>query len=87
MAGRIENLTERPVLLRLNSGRTLHLAPRGTSEEVSDVEVKNNAKFEKLIERRIIHQPVEKKLSPSIHGFEKGKKPKNKSKKSKKGKK
>jgi hypothetical protein len=35
----IENLTNRPVLLRLNSGNTLHLAPCAHSREISDIEV------------------------------------------------
>jgi len=59
MPVKIENLTNRPVLLRLRSGRSLHLAPRKTSEEISDVEVINNAKVSKLQAHRIIslHQP------------------------------
>lgn len=60
----IENLTNRPVLLRLNSGQTLHLAPRTTSGEILDVEVKSNAKVQKLEGRRVItlHKIEEKKL-------------------------
>ena len=63
MSIKVENLTNRPVLLRLNSGRTLHLAPRTTSEEVMDVEVQNNAKAQKLEGRRVIalHQVEEKR--------------------------
>lgn len=51
---KIENLTNRLVLLRCNSGETLHLPPRTTSPELPDVEVKNNSKVEKLIERQVI---------------------------------
>jgi hypothetical protein len=50
----IENLTNRPVLLRFNSGQTLHLAPRKTSKEILDVEVKGNAKVEKLEGQHVI---------------------------------
>lgn len=49
---KIENLTARPVLLRFNSGRTLHLGSRATSEEVLKVELGN--KVEKLQERYVI---------------------------------
>jgi len=61
----IENLTNRPVLLRLNSGQTLHLAPRTTSGEIREVEVKGNAKAQKLLDRRVIalHKIEEKKRS------------------------
>ncbi|MCP4428740.1 MAG: hypothetical protein GY803_30005 [Chloroflexi bacterium] len=54
MPVKIENITSRPVLLRLNSGQTLHLAPRKTSEEIREVEVSNNAKVQKLQERHVI---------------------------------
>ena len=50
----IENLTSRPVLLRLNSGRTLHLAPGATSSEIRGVEVNKNDKVKKLRARRVI---------------------------------
>lgn len=56
----IKNLTNRPVLLRLNSGQTLHLAPLKTSAEVMEVEVKDNPKVEKLEERHIISLQDEK---------------------------
>ncbi len=58
----IENVTNRPVLLRLNSGKTLHLAASITSTEILEVEVNNNSKVKKLLERKIINlHPVEKK--------------------------
>jgi hypothetical protein len=50
----IENLTNRPVLLRMNSGQTLHLSPRTTSGEIVDADVQNNAKVQKLEGRRVI---------------------------------
>ncbi|MBV7328186.1 hypothetical protein KFU94_07975 [Chloroflexi bacterium TSY] len=73
MSIKIQNVTNRPVLLRLNSGRTLHLDPRGTSSEIRNVEVKNNAKVQKLQERRIIalHEVKEKK--PPTRGPKKNK--------------
>lgn len=61
----IENRTNRLVLLRLNSGQTLHLAPYKTSVELRDVEVKSNGKVQKLQNQRIIAlHPVEEKKPP-----------------------
>ena len=50
----IENLTSRPVLLRLNSGKTLHVTSRATSTEIGDAEVNNNTKVRKLRDRHVI---------------------------------
>lgn len=50
----IENKTERLVLLSLNSGTALHLAPGTTSEQLPEAEVDNNPKVQKLREQRII---------------------------------
>jgi len=54
MPVKIQNLSNRPVLLRLNSGQTLHIDPRKTSGEVMNVEVERNTKVDKLVARRII---------------------------------
>ncbi len=54
MSIEIKNLTSRPVLMRLNSGQSLHLAPGATSAEVLDSEVSNNPKVTKLQGRHII---------------------------------
>jgi hypothetical protein len=50
----IENLTNRLVSLRLNSGTTLHLPPGTNSLEIIDVEVESNAEVQKLQDRRVI---------------------------------
>ena len=50
----ISNLTDRPVLLAFNSGRTLRLSPRSQSEEIPDVEISNNAKVAKLAASNVI---------------------------------
>ena len=71
MLFKIENLTNnRPVLLRLNSGQTLHLDPRRTSGEVLAVEIQRNAKVEKLVARRVIalHKVEEKKKTEPTEG-------------------
>ncbi len=60
MSGKIENRTRRPVSLRLNSGKTVHIAPGGALE-VEDVEVENNAKVKKLEDRRVIARIKAKK--------------------------
>lgn len=64
----IQNLqTNKPVVLHLNSGGTLHLAPLQSSPELNQVEVKNNAMVQKLQEQQIIavHQAQAKKSSSS----------------------
>lgn len=50
----ISNRTDRPVLLAFNSGQTLRLSPRSTSEDVPDVEIANNAKVAKLAALNVI---------------------------------
>lgn len=50
----IKNLTQRPVLMRLNSGASLHLSPGMISDEIVDEEVTRNTKVKKLQDRRII---------------------------------
>ncbi len=54
MPVKIENLTNRPVLLTLASGQTLRLSPGEISAKLGEVEVKNNPKIQKLQERRVI---------------------------------
>lgn len=49
---KIENLTARPILLRFNSGRTLHLGSRATSEEILKVELSD--KVGRLEKRNVI---------------------------------
>ena len=63
MSVKIENLTARPVLLRFNSGRTLHLGSRATSEEVLKVEL--SIKVEKLQKRHVIALHDVKKRPPA----------------------
>ncbi|MGH3901557.1 MAG: hypothetical protein ACRDTA_25545 [Pseudonocardiaceae bacterium] len=47
-------LTSRPIVVPLTTGATLRLSPGQTSEELADVEVKNNAKVDKLQEQGVI---------------------------------
>lgn len=54
MPVKIENLTMQTVVLRLNSGQTLHIPPRSTSAEIADVEVLKNKKVDKLEEQHIL---------------------------------
>lgn len=61
MLMKIENLTARMVILRLNSGQSLFIGPGAVSGEIPDVEVKNNPMLNKLRDRRVIAvHPVEK---------------------------
>lgn len=64
---KIDNLTNRLVILRLNSGRTLYIDSKSISGEIQEAELRNNRKFNKLRERRVIavHPYKEEKLRPS----------------------
>ena len=54
MAYTITNLTKHLLVLPLNSGATLHLAPGETSNAVEDYELVKNAKVEKLMSQGMI---------------------------------
>lgn len=49
----IENLTDKPLWVRLNSGASLGVMPR-SSQVVSDGEVRGNAKLRRLHDERMI---------------------------------
>jgi hypothetical protein len=53
MSFTIENLTEKPLWLRLNSGASLAVMPQSSSQ-VADSEVADNAKLERLAAQRLI---------------------------------
>ncbi len=48
MSVKIKNLTGAPVILRLNSGKTLRLSPFASSMTIEDPDLSGNKKFEKL---------------------------------------
>ena len=54
MAGTIINLSNSPVSIRLNTGRTRHIPPGASLSGIRDADVKNNAMIRKLLHRRII---------------------------------
>jgi hypothetical protein len=54
MSVRIRNLTQRPVIIRCNSGEALHLAPGIASDVIPDAEVRDNPKIRKLVNQYII---------------------------------
>ena len=66
----IENLTDRLVLLRLNSGETMHLAPGASSAAIATVEIENNAKAAKLQAQNVIavHGPGAKAPQAAAQG-------------------
>ncbi len=66
MPVKIKNLTKRPVLLRLNSGQTLHLAPESISAEIHDHEINGNIKANKLKDRNVIFWPEEEKKTKPL---------------------
>lgn len=50
----IKNLTSRPLFVPLNSGTNIRLSPGKAATGVSDIELKGNAKVEKLLSLRAI---------------------------------
>jgi hypothetical protein len=50
----IKNLSERPLIVPLNSGTHLRLSPGEVLHDVHDVELKDNAKITKLLQQRAI---------------------------------
>lgn len=67
MTVEIKNLTDRPVLMRLNSGASLHLSPAATSPEIVETEIRNNEKIKKLQGRHVIAlQEASRKASKTI---------------------
>jgi hypothetical protein len=54
-----------PIFVPLNTGANLRLSPGQTSEELSDVEVVDNAKIEKLLARGVIDIQDVKDTSPA----------------------
>ena len=85
MSVEIQNLTSRPVLLRLNSGKTLHLMSRATSTGIVGAEVNNNIKVQKLQDRHIISlHEAGKRVGSAASKKEKQKSAKQKSESTKK---
>ncbi len=82
MPVQISNLTQKLVLIRLNSGQTVHIGARQQSE-FADADVKDNPMVKKIAEKNIISveetqsseitvtPPTEKKKIPATR--EKGK--------------
>ncbi len=61
----IINRTSRPVLVRLNSGDTLHLGPEATASGLKGVELTGNVRINRLKEKGIISiEPIPAKAPP-----------------------
>jgi hypothetical protein len=54
MASTIQNRAKHLLVLPLNSGGTLHLAPGETSSLIEDFELENNEKVERLLKEGLI---------------------------------
>jgi hypothetical protein len=50
----ITNTSDGPVLVRLRSGATLHLAAREQSQVLEDPDVRNNPRLEDLLARQLV---------------------------------
>ncbi|MGA3244216.1 MAG: hypothetical protein ABSE41_06355 [Bacteroidota bacterium] len=84
MPVKIQNLTNELVLVRCNSGVTLHLAPRTESKEIMDVEVIQNPSVQKLLDRHVVALHKEEKEGRSVAATSEVKKEKTESTKYKK---
>ncbi len=57
---RIKNLSDRLLIIRGNSGNSIHIMPN-TVLDVNEVEVVNNSKVKKLLDSQLISRiPIEK---------------------------
>jgi hypothetical protein len=66
MAVTIRNKTNRPVMIRLNSGRTCYLNAGDTSGEIIDVEIAHNERLARLQGRNIIElHEIKKPAAPA----------------------
>jgi hypothetical protein len=54
MSVTLQNLTDKPVWLRLNSGASLSILPNASAPPVPEAEVDGNDKLQKLVEQRVI---------------------------------
>ena len=54
MAYKITNLSKQLTILRLNSGKSVHLAPGKHSDAIEDYEVNSNAMLQKLSDKGVI---------------------------------
>ena len=59
MTVKLENLTDRPILLTLSSGEFLRISPGETSDDLEDVAVQSSTKIEKLVAQGVVmmHEP------------------------------
>lgn len=64
----IQNMTTRPVMIRLNSGRTLYLGGSAVSEEIIEVEIVHNSRLSRLLQRGIIELAQVKKPAAATAG-------------------
>jgi hypothetical protein len=56
MSVTLQNLTDKPLWLRLNSGASLSILPNASAPPVPEGEVDGNDKLQKLIEQRVIRR-------------------------------
>jgi len=61
MAFRIKNISHQLLVVTLNSGKTVHLAPAEVSEPMEEVEIKGNPKLEKMKKNSLVTVEEEKK--------------------------
>lgn len=73
MATTITNRSRQLLVVPLNSGATLHLAPGEEAAGVDPVEVKNNAAIQKMSQKGWIFLTETKEEAMAHHGHKRGK--------------
>jgi hypothetical protein len=66
----IKNLKQKPVIMSLNSGNTLHLFPGQTADGIHDVEIRNNVPFGRLLQQGLIAVTQSRGPSDGSHAAE-----------------
>lgn len=65
----VKNKARFPLVITLNSGRTIHLAPKEVSESMDEIEIKRNQQLERMKEKSlIIIEEIKKKRGETEEG-------------------
>ena len=73
MSFNIKNSSLQILAITLNSGKTVHLAPQEVSEPMEEIEIKGNAKLEKMKKSSLITIEEKKKKKGEEEKKPKGK--------------
>ena len=72
MAFRIKNTSHQLLVITLNSGKTVHIAPQDISESIEEIEKSGNPRLEKMKKNSLISIEEEKKKEVKVAEKAKG---------------